>query len=158
MSKSSERRQTIQQQRLVFLSIDVPGKYEGGYAVWYPHRYGDKEEYLFGDITFRENHRDQEDYQELARVCVRYEPTVLVMEHPFLHSIAQYIGGLKMWASMEGIVWWMVGPSRAKKLVLDNGRASKADVKVWAEREAQRPLTQHCADALLYLEAWKRTQ
>lgn len=145
-------------ERLVVLSIDVPGKHEGGYVVWYPPDVHAPERYIFGEISFRKNRREQDDYRGLARVCVEYAPTILVMEHPFLHSIAQHIGGLKMWASLEHITWWMVGASKAKKLVLGKGRASKEEVKHWAEQQAKQVLTQHCADALLYLEAWKLSQ
>lgn len=147
-------------ERLVVLSIDVPGKHEGGYVVWYPNdpEKNGPEHFVFGPILFSDKHPERHNYLSLIQPCLGFQPSVVIMEHPFLYSIAQHIGALKLWVSMTGGSWWMVGASKAKKLVFDNGRATKDKVKAWAEQKAKQPLTQHCADALLYLEAWKIDQ
>ena len=92
------------------------------------------------------------------------KPGLIIIEHPFLWIIAGPIGGLKAWAAWNHIPWWMVTASGAKKAVLNNGRASKADVLAWAKQTLAarwhviRPeaISQHQADSLLYLVAWER--
>ena len=67
-----------------------------------------------------------------------------------------------MWASIHDIKWWMVTAPGAKKTVLGNGRARKEEVLKWAKEHpitlgtSQETVTQHIADAYLYLEAWRR--
>lgn len=135
------------------LAIDVPGKYEGGYALR-----GTDGVVRLGQIKFDPKGAESVDYLLLAQVIGLARPQVVIMEMPFLYLIAQHIGGIKMYCALNGIKWWQVGASKAKKLVLHKGNATKTEVLTWATLEHGAPLSQHCADALMYLRAYQLTE
>lgn len=135
------------------ISIDVPGKHEGGYALL---RNG---VLSVGKIVFDPHRPEREDFLVLKNLLDECRPDVVIMEHPFLHLISGWIGGIKFWAACNNVAWWQIGPSKAKRIVLKKGGAKKEEVLTWVRRHTGRTdLTQHQADAILYLEAWRLTQ
>ncbi len=144
----------------IILSIDVPGRATGGFIRW------DRalNSVSLGTLRFKQTGSEAEDYRRLLTAVANQKPNLIIIEHPFLYVIQGPIGGLKAWAAWNHIPWWMVTASGAKKAVLNNGRASKADVLAWAKRTLAtrwrviqpEAISQHQADALLYLVAWER--
>jgi len=144
----------------IILSIDVPGRATGGFIRW------DRalNSVSIGTLRFKQTESEAEDYRRLLTAVANQQPDLIIIEQPFLWLIAGPIGGLKAWAAWNHIPWWMVTASGAKKAVLQNGRASKADVLAWAKRTLAarwrviqpEAISQHQADALLYLVAWER--
>jgi len=143
------------------LSLDVPGSKEGGAVLWSP---SSPHSYLFTPILFNPLKSERDDYIYLASLLQTAAPTIIILEHAFLYKIAGHVGAIKLWAALNNATWWMTGPSFAKKKVLNNGRAEKKDVLEWAHRFLDykesniKTLTQHMADALLYLEAYRMTE
>jgi Holliday junction resolvasome RuvABC endonuclease subunit len=147
----------------VVVGVDVPGRREGAWAVLVSDTWAVLD---FGPIVFGSK-SEKRDYAELGRLldglARRYDVKVLVIEHPFLHIIAQQVGALKMWtARRRGIAWYMITASSATKAVLGSGKLGKgAKEAVFryvynslissARRSA---LTQHQADAILYARAF----
>ena len=145
----------------IVLSIDVPGRATGGFVRW------DRtlQSVSIGTLRFKQTESEAEDYRRLLTTISNQKPDLIIIEHPFLYMIAGPIGGVKAWAAWNCIPWWMVTASGAKKSVLGNGRASKKEVLLWAQKtyhqrwHIHKPetITQHQADALLYLIAWEET-
>lgn len=138
------------------LSIDAPGKKEGGYALWTVK----PPSIQVGTILFSPARSEAEDLRTLWDLVAKTRPSLVIIERPFLFQIAENIGGLKMICARLGIHWWQVGPSKSKKLVFGRGRVEKTEVLQWAKTrpeispEAKAALTQHQADAVLYLISW----
>jgi hypothetical protein len=162
---------------MIILGIDVPGKYFGGYAVC-EHRTAKDDRFRESmPITFSETKSEMMHYRQLGDLIIamdrKYKLDGIVMEHPFLYRIAQWIGGIKMfiaWNRPE-IPWVMVTTSSAQKLVYGhalrekrvnkNGREVSANKEyVLADMQARyglgKTFTQHQADALLYAMAGAR--
>jgi Holliday junction resolvasome RuvABC endonuclease subunit len=135
---------------MTLLAIDVPGRKDGGYALL-----GTDGVVRVGTVKFNTQGREADDYLVLAQTIALAQPQVVIMEHPFLYMIAQNIGAMKMYCALNGIAWWMVGASKAKKVVLNKGNADKKMVKQWAEDLLQMPLSQHQSDSILYLHAYQ---
>ena len=143
------------------LSLDLPAKREGGYVFY------DRERdamFSIGSIIFDPEQEEAADFRTLATLLDHLSPDLVILEHPFLYSIAGFVGAVKLWCSLRRIPWWMVTANTAKKACLGRGQASKHEVYAWAmphsvlqELCRAHPLTQHEADALLYLETWKIT-
>lgn len=140
------------------LSLDVPGGRIGGYATL------DSDFAVsIGSIIFSQEKSLADDFRTLAALIDTIKPTLVIVERPFLFQIAGYIGAVLGFCSERHTPWWQVGPSRAKKLVLGRGNAKKVDVLQWACQtygtltNPPGTMTQHQADALLYLEAWRKS-
>ncbi len=140
------------------LGVDVPGKYEGGWAVV---NIATERVLARGPIRFDEAASEKTHYRRLGvlfdRLTAKYGVVLAGLEHPFLYLIAQRVGAVKMWAARKRDVrWYMLTASSAKKAVLGDGKlgkGAKAEVLayVWARTEPPRVrLTQHEADAILY--------
>lgn len=154
----------------IILSIDVPGRADGGWVRWdktlstsccssaatIPTR----ESLTKGTIRFKQTDSERNDYLRLLSQIKALTPDIVIIEHPFLYLIAQPVGAIKAWCALHDVPWWMITPSRAKKLILNNGRANKNTVLHWAQHTYplhpnETALTQHQADAWLYLETWR---
>lgn len=142
------------------LSLDLPVKYEGGYALTDGHKI------QLGSIIFSGNRgSERDDYRHLTTMISHLGPDLIILEWPFLQSLATVVGVVKGWCASHDIPWWMTGASPAKRLVLGRGDISKKAVLEWAHGYSQdhqivlvgTQMTQHMADALLYLEAWRLT-
>ncbi len=150
---------------LPVLGIDVPGKRDGAYAVYDAAQ--DKL-LVWGILSFSDRQAERMQYRQLSRlldyVLKKYQIKLVVIEHPFLYLIAQWIGGIKMWASRRrNLPWYMLTASQARKLVLGsgalrwkmkNGKKINVTKKYVKRRMARRfhirSLSQHEADAILY--------
>lgn len=131
----------------------MPATREGGWALW-----GPSGEIRTGTIVFDPKKAEAEGLRQLATILDRHRPYLVILERPFLFAIARNIGAVQMWCAVHHVAWWMIGASRAKKLALGRGNASKAEVKTWAEARLSRRLSQHESDALLYLVTWQLSQ
>ncbi len=138
------------------LSVDVPGGREGGYVLA-NHTELYEGSLVCGPILFTPEKSLTSDFLVLANLLDWAKPQLIILERPFLYQISGYIGGIMMACAERKIGWWQIGPSKAKKLVLGRGKASKEDVLKWAREvwKGKGELTQHSADALLYYEAWR---
>ena len=154
---------------MTVIGVDVPGKKIGAFAV-----YNTVINALLdsGDITFGSPHGEATDYQAMWHTLERrrrkYNADLIVIEHPFLHVIAQNVGAVKMWAAMAAIPYYMITASSARKTVLgsanapagtekkDRAKANKLLVIQHMARRFGRSLTQHQADAALYAVAGSR--
>lgn len=134
-----------------YLSIDVPGGKVGGLCFTGPN-----DPLYFAEVLFEEESAEADDYRALAKILDHYRPSLLIIEHGFLFKILPYLGGLKMAAAERHIPWYQITASKAKKTVLGRGRASKAEVLEWARSVEPTVPSQHCADSLLYLHAWRQ--
>ena len=70
--------------------------------------------------------------------------------------IVEKLGLLKAWCSVHHIPWYQVAPSHAKKVIFNHGKIEKKQVLDWARSSYPQIPSQHCADALLYLESWRK--
>jgi len=161
---------------VIILSLDAPGTRLGAYAVC-ECEIGTKrvpDHVLeFRCIEFGVEKSEREELAALAHLLDQlyktYHPALLVVEHPFLHVIAQFIGSVKMWACRKrGLRWYMINPSQAQKLVfgaalrkkrmtktgrvVSDSRWKKEQVVQYVRREFHLPksLSQHEADAIFY--------
>lgn len=142
------------------LAVDAPGTRWGGYVVLTAKRKRVDLRYrstidLTKHLSERECYVDVWNRMKAAAGC--FDVDVVVIEHPFLHVIAGWVGAVKMWAAVNGLPWYMIGASSARKAVHGKGRASKADALAlatarWATTSAyfESKWTQHEADAALY--------
>lgn len=156
------------------LGIDVPGRSLGGWAVYESGR-----DRLLRSGQIQLKPHDSERYHFLEIYELMYGLYLspgygwVAIEHPFLHLIAQWIGGIKMAIAIKqpDVSWYMITASSARKLVFgnakritrvnENGRevsAAKEFVLAQMQKYSKRPLTQHEADALLYAIAVARVQ
>jgi len=146
---------------VIILGIDVPGGVIGGFAV-YDSRHDRMRRW--GNIHAGKS--EQDDYRQLAKILRRRGYDVIAIEHPFLYRIAQFIGGVKMWATLHDVDWYMITTSSAQKVVFGHalrerrqtptGRevsGNKEYVLDWAREQygdKDSPIDQHVADAMLY--------
>ena len=136
------------------LALDVPGTKQGGWAAL--HSSG---EITVGDIQFDSTQSEASDYRGLWELLERFDPEVLILEIPFLYRISQTIGVAKAWAATHHRSWWSVSANVAKKKILNKGNARKSEVLLWAQQFLPGiSLTQHQADSLMYLAAWRQCQ
>jgi len=158
---------------MIILSVDAPGKQTGAYAVYDS---GKKSVLEHAVIEFSVSRPEREDLASVARhldvLYSEYHPAMLVIEHPFLHIIAQFVGAVKMWACRKrGLRWYMINPSQAQKLVfgaalrkkrmtktgrvVSDSQWKKDQVLHYVRHEFKLPktLSQHEADAIFYAVA-----
>ena len=129
----------------------MPGTRTGGYVLWTK---GNPLQY--DEIIFHPDKLESDDYRYFLNIFNQFKPNLVIMEHPFLWVIAEKIGMAKGWCSANHVSWWQIGPSKAKKLVLDKGNATKGEVLTWAQHHIPNLKSQNIADALLYLWAWQQ--
>jgi len=134
----------------IILSIDMPGGREGGYVIW------SNNVFQTGLITFLPDKAEATDFLVLANLLDQISPSIVICERAFLFRIAGYLGALKGFCAERNIPYWQIGPSRAKKTMLGDGRASKSEVLHWAKKIIPNISSFHIADSLLYLEAWRK--
>ena len=154
------------------LGVDVPGKHVGGYAVLE----SEGEQLLhYGKIKFEQALGERHTYSllwdQLAKLQQQYRFTVVGIEHPFLHLIAQHIGAIKMWvARRSGVSWYMLTASSARKAVFGDAKKITRINKQGREVNAVKEFvlteiakkydlalcSQHEADAILYAIAVAR--
>ena len=137
----------------------MPGRKIGGYVLWEGESLRDSGHLQeANDLLLHPEQGEVEDYRVLGTLLDRAHPHWVILERPFLFLIAQLIGAAKFWCMGHRIPWWQIQASTAKKAVIGHGRASKPTVRAWALKHPLmqgRACSQHVADALLYLEAWK---
>lgn len=146
-----------------------PGKHLGGYSV-----YNMTTDQLLssGEIEFGLK-GERQDLVGLRKLLdanfKRFHPQMIVVEHPFLHVIAQFVGAVKMWvASKRNLNWYMINPSQAQKLVfgkalhkqretstgrmVSDSKWKKEQVLNHVRKKFKLPasLSQHEADAIFY--------
>ena len=147
------------------LGIDVPGKHDGGWAVYDPINRCMEE---CGTLSFDPSRSERDDLRYLAetiyRISRKWGIRSVAIEHPFLYLIAQHIGAIKMALALHRkpeLRWIMLTVSQAEKLVFGHAFHGTKDRKSRKDRKAhirslleQRwedgPLSLHQADALLY--------
>ena len=136
------------------LALDVPGTKQGGWAAL--HSSG---EITVGDIQFDSTQSEAADYRRLWELLETLSPEIVILEIPFLYTIAQVTGLVKAWAAIHHRPWWAVSANVAKKKILNKGNARKPEVLIWAQQQLPGvSLTQHQADSLMYLETWRGCQ
>lgn len=158
---------------MIILSIDAPGTQTGAYAVYDS---ATRQVLEHATIEFSVSRPEREDLASVGRhldnLYSKYRPVMIVLEHPFIHIIAQFIGSVKMWACMKaGLRWYMINASQAQKLVfgaalrkkrmtktgrvVSDSKWKKEQVLHYVRREFHLPktLTQHEADAIFYAVA-----
>jgi Holliday junction resolvasome RuvABC endonuclease subunit len=158
---------------VIILSVDAPGKQTGAFAVYDNAQRCVRE---YGLIEFSLRRSESKDLalvaQKLDALYREYKPTMLVMEHPFIHIIAQFVGALKMWACRKRMLGcYMINPSQAQKLVfgaalrknrmtrtghvVSDSAWKKTQVMYYVRKKFHLPdtLTQHEADAIFYAVA-----
>jgi len=146
-----------------------PGKHLGGYAVYDMT----KDQLLsYGIVEFglkSERHDLLGLWKILDDNYKRYHPQMIVVEHPFLHVIAQFVGAVKMWvAKKRKLNWYMINPSQAQKLVFGKALHKQRETSTgrmvsdskWKKEQVlmhvrkkfklASSLTQHEADAIFY--------
>jgi Holliday junction resolvasome RuvABC endonuclease subunit len=170
---------------VIILALDAPGSMRwsaghtgkshiGAYAVFnMTVEYGLKE---YGMIEFGLA-SERDDLAHLRRLLDRvykdYKPGIVVVEHPFLHAIAQFVGSVKMWvATKRSLPWYMINPSQAQRLVFGKALHKKRITKtgrvvsdsLWKKQQVHDHvvkrfkmnrrqagvLSQHEADAIFY--------
>lgn len=161
---------------MIVLGIDVPGPWNGGWAVYN----SDKDQVLeHGVFAFTAEQGERATMVEmrttLNELLARHRFTVVAIEHGFLYRILPWIGAIKMWASFHlKVTWFMITASMAEKAVWGSairgekngkpikGKVRKDIIKTRIQHRyssAAHPLTQHEADAILYaVGAAKRLQ
>jgi Holliday junction resolvasome RuvABC endonuclease subunit len=158
---------------MIVLGVDVPGKRSGGWAIY------DSvvDEVIETDeITFHLENSELRTYQLLSerldRLRKKHNFSIVALEHPFLHIIAQHIGAVKMWVALNpGTSWYMLTASSARKTVFGDAKkitrvtrtgSVVSGAKEFVLREMKKryieegELTQHEADAILYAVAAAR--
>ena len=135
---------------MLILSLDVPGRRLGGWVLYDTAT----QTTSFGDITFNPEGAEADDYRALINLLNTYRPDRVILEHAFLYSIQCWVAAAKTWCAMHHIPWVQYGASKAKKAVLNHGRASKDEVLIWAQDLLPEIQTQHQADSLLYLHTY----
>lgn len=147
-----------------------PGKHLGGFAV-----YNMSTDKLLKvcQIEFGERGSEKDDLVALRKLLdgsfKEYHPQMIVVEHPFLHVIAQFVGAVKMWvATKRNLNWYMINPSQAQKLVFGKALHKQRETKTgrmvsdskWKKEQVLNhvrkkfklapSLSQHEADAVFY--------
>lgn len=158
---------------MIILSIDAPGKQTGAFAVYDSAK---RQVLEHAVIEFSVIRAERADLASVARhldiLYREYHPAMVVVEHPFLHVIAQFVGAVKMWACRKrGLRWYMINPSQAQKLVfgaalrkkrmtktgrvVSDSQWKKDQVLHYVRHEFKLPktLSQHEADAIFYAVA-----
>lgn len=155
---------------MISLGIDVPGKYTGAYAVY---NSAEDRVLIYEPITFDQAQSERNQYRQFGRLLNRLHGTwrfgLVVIEHPFLHIIAQHIGAVKMWVALTpgNVGWYMLTASSARKIVFGDAkkitRTTKTGTVVSAAKEfvhaqmlaryGRVKMSQHEADAILYAVA-----
>jgi len=147
-----------------------PGKHLGGFSVY--SMTNDRLLYRCS-IEFGARGSEKDDLAALRKLLdfyfKEYKPQMVVVEHPFLHVIAQFVGAVKMWvATKRNLNWYMINPSQAQKLVfgkalrkqretrtgrvVSDSKWKKEQVLNYVRKKFKLPasLTQHEADAIFY--------